>query len=257
MGTLKRLLRSRPAQEAFGRLVARYLQLVRRANRFVVEAADGAALEGEASYILATWHGQHIMLSAIWRSRHRVVCLISRSGDGEINAIAVRHLGMGAIRGSGARGRNVREKGGAPALRGMIRALQENDIVALTADVPKIARRCGEGIVALARLSGRPIVPAAAATSRRLDFGSWDRASLGLPFGRGALVIGAPIHVPREADAAALERARQAVEAELDRVHARAFALIGGTDPGAGLHRIGPAGRDAGAAIAEAGGSGA
>ncbi len=53
----------------------------------------------------------------------------------------------------------------------------------LTADVPKIARRCGEGIVTLARMSGRPIVPAAVATSRRMEFGSWDRASIACPSG--------------------------------------------------------------------------
>ena len=65
----------------------------------------------------------------------------------------------------------------------------------MTADVPKIARVCGEGIVTLARLSGRPIVPVAVVTSRRIDFESWDRASLGLPFGRGAMVLGEPIRV--------------------------------------------------------------
>jgi lysophospholipid acyltransferase (LPLAT)-like uncharacterized protein len=126
----------------------------------------------------------------------------------------------------------VQAKGGISATRAMLRALASGEMVVMTADIPKIARRCGEGIVTLARLSGRPIVPVAVVTSRRIDFESWDRASLGLPFGRGAMVIGDPVWVAREADSAAIERARQAVEAGLDGVHARAYHLVGSSDPG-------------------------
>jgi lysophospholipid acyltransferase (LPLAT)-like uncharacterized protein len=115
----------------------------------------------------------------------------------------------------------------------MLRALADGEMVVMTADVPKISRICGPGIVTLAQLSGRPIVPVAVVTSRRLDFKSWDRASLGLPFGRGAMVLGDPVYVARDADAAALEAARLAVERSLDAVHARAYALVGARDPGA------------------------
>ncbi len=74
-------------------------------------------------------------------------------------------------------------------------------------------------------------------TSRRIDFKSWDRASIGLPFGRGAIVVGEAIHVAREADEATCEAARLALEAGLDAVHARAYALVGAQDPGAGLRQ--------------------
>jgi len=74
-------------------------------------------------------------------------------------------------------------------------------------------------------------------SSRRFDFKSWDRASLGKPFGRGAIVVGDLIHVARDADEQAMELARQAVEAGLDAVHARAYARVGAADPGAGLRR--------------------
>jgi hypothetical protein len=55
------------------------------------------------------------------------------------------------------------------------------------------------------------------------------------------MVLGAPIHVARAADEAAREAARQAVEAGLDAVHERAYALVGGRDPGRDL-RPKPAG---------------
>lgn len=237
MSILKRLIRTRAFQETIGFLVARYLGVVRRTNRFVMEPANAYDRIGPRMPVIAAmWHGQHFMIHFAKRRQDRAVSLVSRSSDGELNAVALRHLGIRAIRGSGERGRRVqnrRDRGGATALRGMLRALAGGEMVVLTADIPKVSRVCGPGIVTLAQLSGRPIVPVAVVTSRRIDFGSWDRASLGLPFGRGAMVIGDPIEVPRDVDAAAFEAARQAVERGLDAVHARAYALVGTKDPGA------------------------
>jgi hypothetical protein len=107
----------------------------------------------------------------------------------------------------------------------------------MTADVAKVARVAGLGIVTVARLSGRPILPMAVVARRRIDFKSWDRASIGLPFNRCAIVIGDPIRVPPDADDDAMETARRAVEDGLDAVHARAYAMVGSRDPGADLRR--------------------
>ncbi|HZH51524.1 MAG TPA: lysophospholipid acyltransferase family protein [Microvirga sp.] len=234
MGLVKRIARTRPVQEVLGGLVAGYLKLVQRTNRFVMEPADAYDRIGPLMPVIAAmWHGQHFMIHFAKRPQDRAASLVSRSGDGEFNAVALRHLGVRAIRGSGARGRDVRKKGGIAAMRAMLRALDDGEMVVMTADIPKISRVCGDGIVTLAQLSGRPIVPVAVVTSRRIDFKSWDRASIGLPFGRGAMVLGDPIHVPREADAQTLETLRQQVERELDAVHERAYALVGSKDPGA------------------------
>jgi lysophospholipid acyltransferase (LPLAT)-like uncharacterized protein len=234
MGLLKRITRSRPVQETLGYLVASYLKFVQRTNRFAMEPADAYDRIGpQMPVIAAMWHGQHFMIHFAKRPEDRAASLVSRSGDGEFNAIALRHLGIRAIRGSGARGRDIRKKGGAQAMRAMLKALADGEMVVMTADIPKISRVCGQGIVTLAQMSGRPIVPVAVVTSRRIDFNSWDKASIGLPFGRGAMVLGEPVHVPRDADAAALEAFRQQVERELDAVHERAYALVGSRDPGA------------------------
>ena len=117
----------------------------------------------------------------------------------------------------------------------MLRRLTDGSTVALTADVPKKARVCGEGIVTLARMSGRPIYPIAVVCRWRIDFRTWDRASLGLPFGRGAMVLGAPVRVARDADENAVEAARLAVERGLNEAHARAYRLVDSADPGADL----------------------
>ena len=191
----------------------------------------------DAPFIVAMWHGQHFMITFAQRPPvDRIAALISRHGDAGISAASYRRLGIEPIRGSGGRRADrTRDKGGVPAMRAMLRALASGATVAMTADIPKRARVAGEGIVTLARLSGRPIVPIAVVTSRRHDFKSWDRGSIGKPFGRGAIVVGDLIRVASDADDAAMEAARKAVEAGLDDVHARAYAKVGGVDPGAGL----------------------
>ena len=38
--------------------------------------------------------------------------------------------------------------------------------------------------------AGRPILPVAVVTSRRIELDNWERSAINLPFGRGALVGG-------------------------------------------------------------------
>lgn len=234
MGLIKSISRSRAFQETLGFLVARYLGLVRRTNSFVVEPNDAYERIGPMMPVIAAmWHGQHFMIHFAKRKQDRAASLISRSRDGELNAVALRHLGIRAIRGSGARGRDIRAKGGISAMRKMLRALKRGEMVVLTADVPKKSRICGLGIITLAQMSGQPIVPVAVVTSRRIDFNSWDHASIGLPFGKGAIVLGEPVFVPEDANTSEMEALRLRVENSLDAIHARAYELVGSKDPGA------------------------
>lgn len=234
MSLIKRIDRAAPVQNALGMLAERYLRLVRRTNHFVVEPTEpNAWLDGLSPFIAGMWHGQHTMISFMRRPHDRIATIISRSADGNVNTITLTRMGVSVIRASGARGRAVRDiraKGGAEGLRAMLRALKDGQTVAFSADVPKVSRRCDEGILTLARFSGRPIVPVAVVTSRHLRFNSWDRACFGLPFGRGAMVFGEPIMVPREIEPDAFEVIRLRVQDEMNRVHDRAYSLVGRPD---------------------------
>ena len=108
----------------------------------------------------------------------------------------------------------------------MLTALEDNWSMALTADIPKVSRVAGLGIVKLAQLSGRPIYPVAVATSRRITLASWDRTAINLPFSRGAIVAGPPIRVPADVAADELERARLTVETSLNEATERAYAIV-------------------------------
>ncbi len=137
------------------------------------------------------------MMSFAWPDAiDRIAALISRHEDAGAQAAALEYLGVTPVRGSGGPADRAYYKGGAPAMRQLMRQLESGASVAMTADVPKRARVCGLGIVTLAKLSGRPIVPTAVVTSRRIQFNSWDRASLGLPFSRAVVVAGDLVRVP-------------------------------------------------------------
>lgn len=232
----RKIGRSRFVQHAIGALLAGYLWFVRRTSRIVMIPDDVyAPVDDNAPVIITFWHGQHLMQTFYRRPNDRCYVMISRHGDGEINAHAAELLGMSVVRGSGAqRADQVRKRGGIQALRTLLQLLEAGEHVSMTADVPKISRVAGDGIIALAQLSGRPILPMAVVCSRRIDFSSWDAASVGLPFGRSAIVVGTPIRVARDADEADKEQSRRALEAELDRIYAAGYAALGSADPGAG-----------------------
>ncbi len=233
----RRVGRSRFGQETIGFLLAKYVQLVHSTSRITTIPEDiDALVAGQTPLICAMWHGQHLMMSFAWPDAiDRIAALISRHEDAGAQAAALQRLGVTPVRGSGGPADRAYYKGGFPAMRELLRQLESGASVALTADVPKRARVAGLGIVTLARLSGRPIAPTAVVTSRRLQFDTWDRASLGLPFSRAVVVVGDLIHVQADADDAALERARLQVQEGLDEAHRRAYAMVGASDPGANL----------------------
>jgi lysophospholipid acyltransferase (LPLAT)-like uncharacterized protein len=226
---LRNTLRSSWFQRAVGFLAAEYLRLVWATNKFTRDPPHVYDMvEPRQPAIFAFWHGQHFLTPFIkTKESHRAKVLISRHRDGEFNAIAVERLGIGTIRGSGDHGSAFHRKGGVGAFKEMVRTLEDNYNVAMTADVPKRSRVVGLGIIMLARESGRPIMPFAMATSRFIRLKNWDRTTINLPFGRGALVGIEEINVPPDADAATMEQLRQKLENILNEATRRAYAMVG------------------------------
>jgi lysophospholipid acyltransferase (LPLAT)-like uncharacterized protein len=226
---LRNTLRSSWFQRAVGFLAAEWLRFVWLTNRFTLEPPDiYGRVEPRMPGIFAFWHGQHFLTPFIkTKDSYKAKVLISLHRDGEFNAVAAERLGIGTIRGSGDHGSAFHRKGGVGAFKEMVRALQENYNVALTADVPKRSRVAGLGIIMLARETGRPIMPFAMATSRYIQLKNWDRTTINLPFGRGALVGIEEVNVPPDADAATMEECRQKLEAVLNECTRRAYAMVG------------------------------
>lgn len=233
---LRNISRNGWFQRAVGSLGAAYLRLVWKTNPFVMDPPHVYEMvEPRQPAIFVFWHGQHFMTPFIkTKDTYRGKVLISRHRDGELNAIVAERLGIGTIRGSGDHGLAFQRKGGVGAFREMVSALAANYNVGMTADVPKRSRVAGLGVIMLARESGRPIMPIAMATSRFIRLNNWDRTTINLPFGRGALVGVEEINVPPDADAATMERLRMRLEAYLNEATRRAYAKVGRAEAGRG-----------------------
>lgn len=221
----KRLTQSRFVQTVVGIAAAEYLRLVWKTSTVIVEPADiYERISPRLPVIIAMWHGQHFLVPFVRQDQPAKV-LISRHRDGEINAVAAERLGIGTIRGSGDMSRRFDRKGGVGAFKAMLTAIEQGWSMALTADVPKISRVAGAGVIKLAQHSGRAIYPVAVATSRRIQLDNWDRSAVNLPFSRIGVVAGDEIRVPMDADESQLEAFRLGLEAALNTATDRAYAI--------------------------------
>ena len=221
------LVRSRFAKNILANALVGALRFVRLTNPLVA-GSHAVPFEGREPLIIALWHGQHFMTPAYYPRQKGLAAMVSRSADAELNALVLGKFGVEAVRGSGGRdGRQQVDKGGARALVALKRTLDRGKNVCMIADIPHgVPREAGMGVITLARISGRPIMPSALATSRRKVLEkSWDKTTLSLPFGRSAIAVGPFIEVPADADAATLEAKRRELTEALNLATREAYRL--------------------------------
>ena len=181
-------------------LMANYLRLVYWTNPRLEGSDDPQnAHDAYNPFIITFWHGRHIM------------AMFSRSADAEINARVGEKLGLETVRGSGGRTKHQNtDKGGARALLTLKRALQEGKTAAMIADIAHgKAREAGKGIILLAKISGRPIVPYIYSFSHvKILEKTWDKTVIPLPFGHSIFLMGDAFYVPEDADDDLMEQKR-------------------------------------------------
>ncbi|MDH4185769.1 MAG: lysophospholipid acyltransferase family protein, partial [Nitrospira sp.] len=167
-----------PVGAAIVRGLARSMKMESRGH----ESVDALYREGQ-SLIITFWHAQQLMVPIGYRGKGANV-LISQHQDGEIIARIIARFGHRAVRGSSTRG-------GAQALRELIRLGRSGEDLGVTPDGPKGPRQVAKlGVVQLAKATGLPIVPMAFSCSKknssRAGIGSWSRTP-----GRAASICGA------------------------------------------------------------------
>ena len=227
---LKVFLRQPFVQAWLAAVVGRYLAFALRTTSWRVEGEVHLAPHaGGAPAVVALWHACLPLMPALWlrirRPGARVHVLASRHKDGLFIGAIMRRFGVEMVHGSSAR--DGRDKGGAAGVRALLEILAAGSHVVLTPDGPRgPARRAAAGVAQLAGLSGVPVLPCAARTTRAKLLPTWDRMILPLPWGRGVVVVGAPIFVPRDG----WEGSLPAIEAALDDAAARAEEAVGRKD---------------------------
>ncbi len=160
--------------------------------------------------IFCLWHNR-LAISMVVHRRHprKLAALVSASKDGALLAAVLGAFGVEQVRGSTSR------RGPQALLELSSRAKLGYDL-AVTPDGPRGPRYVvQEGVIALAQITGLPIIPVTCNTRRKICLKSWDRFQIPLPFSRCELILNEPILVPRDSDQVKREELRARLEAIL------------------------------------------
>ena len=169
-----------------------------------------------APVIYCMWHN-HLVLALASYDDHvlqkwhekGLAAMVSASGDGAFLAAVLANLGVHVVRGSTSRR-------GPQALLEAARWLRKGYSVAITPDGPRgPAHKIQDGVIYLAQVSGRPIVPISNYAKWKIRLRSWDRFQIPLPFARCELYDNDPIWVPREMTEAQRELLRTRLEGSM------------------------------------------
>lgn len=179
-------------------------------------AGEDYFLNLEGNYILTLWHGRIFYLFYHYRNHPDFYLLVSPSVDGDLLARVARLMGYSVIRGSTFKS----AKAGA---RSLIKVLRKNQRIIVVADGSRGPRcKAQAGCIQLARATGAPVIPMTYNAEHKIEFNSWDRFVLPLPFTRCTINFGQPIFVPREADEAIVQAKKEEMERQLNQITAEA-----------------------------------
>jgi lysophospholipid acyltransferase (LPLAT)-like uncharacterized protein len=168
---LKHLLRHSTMQSLLAHVAGAYLWFALRTTRWDLDGAEHLKSHAlGAPVIMVAWHERLALMPMQWLlmrrlarrngSVARVRILISESRDGRFIAAIVRRFGIEVAPGSSSRG-------GAVAVRSLVALLGHGSHIGITPDGPRGPRRqAALGVAQIAALSGAPILPCAAQTSR-------------------------------------------------------------------------------------------
>jgi lysophospholipid acyltransferase (LPLAT)-like uncharacterized protein len=193
------------------------LRLIAATLRYHINDPHGFMAEkdhGQAIYCV--WHNRLALCLKIYftfgRRRHQAAGLagmVSASKDGAFLAAILERFGVQPVRGSSSRR-------GPQALLELTTWAERGYDLAITPDGPRGPRYVvQDGAMALAQITGLPLVPASYHLHWKIQLKSWDRFQIPLPFSRCDVFAGRIIQVPREISDAGREALRQQFEAEL------------------------------------------
>lgn len=233
--TIKTILRSTPVLYFLATLLKIWVGFIYLSCRKTIIGQQHAnTLQNiNDTFIITIWHRSLLLAPMTLLKSKSYASLSSNHADGKIGVIYAKLTGVTPITGSGtgtASKRPVKDKKGAAALRTILRYLENNKSVWLTADIPPgPIFECGRGIIAMAQLSQKPILATAIRTKNEIIIEkAWDKLIIPKPFGKMVIAYGEPLWVPRDADKETLEACRLQLEKNLNELNEKAENLLKG-----------------------------
>lgn len=180
---------------------------------------SGLLVGNSQPVIFCIWHNRLALSLLILRDyvqklqpTRRLAAIVSASRDGAMVARVLEHFDALPVRGSSSRR-------GPQALLELTRVAAQGRDLAITPDGPRGPRYVvQDGVIALAQLTGMPVVPVSFHLNWKLRTKSWDGFQIPFPFARWTVTFGEPVRVPREATSAERERARLELETSLKNI---------------------------------------
>lgn len=219
---LKKITKSSGFQNFLSWVISLYLKLVFYTTRWTWIGKDQADPHfNNGSLIVCFWHGNLAMIPFMnfWRHKH-ILSMVSGHGDGMMVARTFKRLGIDYTTGS-------TNRGGARAFLALLDALRSKNIAAIIPDGPRgPARELNVGIIQLSRHGQAPIMPLAYATSRYVQFKSWDKFKLPLPFSKGVFIYGDVVPARQTTDETEIEDWRKLVQITISNLQDQADSFF-------------------------------
>lgn len=166
--------------------------------------------------IYCTWHNRLALGLEVYnrfvqpaRANRRLAALVSASKDGGLLARILELFSVQPVRGSSSRR-------GSQAILELTTWAERGYDIAITPDGPRgPCYVVQEGVIALAQLTRRPIIPMTYQLTPKVQLKSWDRFQVPIPFGRCVVHFGRPLLVPESADDTERASLRQILEDQM------------------------------------------
>jgi lysophospholipid acyltransferase (LPLAT)-like uncharacterized protein len=203
-------------QRVAARLIYGLIRGVSLTVRYRWDGDPGKLAADGHPYIFCIWHNR-LPLSIVIYRRYMVAmkrpaqmaALVSASRDGALLSRVLELLQVQPVRGSSSRR-------GAQALLELNSWLERGYDVAITVDGPRGPRyQVKPGVIGLAQVTGRVIVPASYSVTRKWTLKSWDRFQIPKPFATCTIRFGEPMRIDRDASDETRERSRRELERRL------------------------------------------
>ncbi len=204
-------------------LIALFVRFIGFTWRFKEFTENGAEpKKGKTGQYIYGFMHSHIIPTIYYYRGGKIVSLASSHKDGEIAAKAAGLFGIKTARGSTTRG-------GAKGIMEIVKFIDAGYDAAITVDGPRGPRGdVKPGVLAVAKLTGKPVVMVGFACAKKIKLRSWDRMEIPLPFSSGGFFFGKPFYVKSDISDEEMERLRMEKINELKDLNDEAEKIVNG-----------------------------
>ena len=176
-------------------LLTYYTSRITFSNQSKIESLS----KNNENFIYAFWHDQLLMCPFTWKNDLDILVLISKHKDGDIISKVISYLGFKTIRGSTNKPGKIKNKGGFIAAKKILSSLKNNMCVGIAPDGPRGPRHeVAEGIINIARMSNKKIIPVALGFKSKWTLNTWDKFIVPKFFSSMKVSWGEPIEIQEE-----------------------------------------------------------